>query len=121
MTQGVGDTARLPAGSTIPLSRTQPALDLTVLFNGFKPLFAALTPADVNSLSAELIQVFQGEGGNLEGLLRSTGSVTSTLAARDQLIGDVITNLNVVLRTVGDRDRQLSDLHRAAPLVHGAA
>lgn len=110
ITQGVGDTSRLPADSTIPMSRTQPALDLTTLFNGFKPLFAALTPADVNKLSYELIQVFQGEGSNLEGLLRSTGSVTQTLADRDQLIGDVITNLNVVLQTIGDRDQQLSSL-----------
>ena len=110
VTQGVGDTTRLPDHATIPLSRTQPALDLTLLFNGFKPLFAALTPADVNRLSYELIQVFQGEGGNLEGLLRSTGSVTQTLADRDQLIGDVITNLNVVLQTIGDRDQQLSAL-----------
>ena len=110
LTQGVGDTSRLPAESTIPMSRTQPALDLTVLFNGFKPLFAALTPADINKLSYELIQVFQGEGGNIEGLLRSTGSVTQTLADRDQLIGDVITNLNTVLETIGNRDKQLSDL-----------
>jgi phospholipid/cholesterol/gamma-HCH transport system substrate-binding protein len=110
VTQGVGDTSRLPDGATIPLSRTQPALDLTTLFNGFKPLFAALTPADVNKLSYELIQVFQGEGSNLEALLQSTGSVTQTLADRDQLIGDVITNLNSVLTTVGDRDQQLSAL-----------
>jgi len=110
VTEGVGDTSRLPEESTIPLTRTEPALDLTVLFNGFKPLFAALTPADVNKLSYEIIQVFQGEGGNLEGLLRSTGSVTNTLANRDKLIGDVITNLNAVLQTVGDRDAELSDL-----------
>jgi phospholipid/cholesterol/gamma-HCH transport system substrate-binding protein len=110
VTQGVGDTSRLPDHSTIPISRTQPALDLTVLFNGFKPLFAALTPADVNRLSYELIQVFQGEGSNIEGLLRSTGSVTQTLADRDQLIGDVITNLNTVLETIGSRDHELSDL-----------
>lgn len=110
VTQGVGDTSRLPDGSTIPLSRTQPALDLTTLFNGFKPLFAALTPADVNRLSYEIIQVFQGEGSNLEGLLRNTGSVTQTLADRDQLIGDVITNLNTVLQTIGDRDQELSSL-----------
>ncbi len=110
MTQGVGDIARLPADSTIPLSRTQPALDLTVLFNGFKPLFAALTPADINKLSYEMIQVFQGEGGNIEGLLRSTGSVTQTLADRDRRIGQVITNLNSVLETIGGRDRQLSAL-----------
>jgi phospholipid/cholesterol/gamma-HCH transport system substrate-binding protein len=110
VTQGVGDTTPLRENATIPISRTQPALDLTTLFNGFKPLFAALTPADVNKLSYELIQVFQGEGGNIEGLLRSTGSVTQTLADRDQLIGDVITNLNVVLETIGDRDQQLSNL-----------
>jgi phospholipid/cholesterol/gamma-HCH transport system substrate-binding protein len=110
VTQGVGDTSRLPDGSTIPLSRTQPALDLTTLFNGFKPLFAALTPADVNRLSYEIIQVFQGEGSNIEGLLRNTGSVTQTLADRDQLIGDVITNLNTVLQTIGDRDQELSSL-----------
>jgi len=110
VTQGVGDTSQLPEDSTIPMSRTQPALDLTVLFNGFKPLFAALTPTDVNKLSYELIQVFQGEGGNLESLLTSTGSVTQTLADRDQLIGDVITNLNTVLETVGNRDKQLSSL-----------
>ncbi len=110
VTEGVGDTSRLPEEATIPLNRTEPALDLTVLFNGFKPLFAALTPADVNKLSYEIIQVFQGEGGNLEGLLRSTGSVTNTLANRDKLIGDVITNLNAVLQTLGDRDQELSDL-----------
>ncbi len=110
VTQGVGDTSKLPADSTIPQSQTAPALDLTVLFNGFKPLFAALSPADVNKLSYEIVQVFQGEGGNLEALLRSTGSVTNTLAARDELIGDVITNLNAVLQTVGDRDQELSSL-----------
>lgn len=110
ITQGVGDTTRMPADATIGEKRTEPALDLTVLFNGFKPLFAALTPADVNKLSYEIIQVFQGEGGNLENLLRSTGSVTTTLANRDQLIGDVITNLNAVLKTIGDRDEELSDL-----------
>ncbi|MET3961285.1 phospholipid/cholesterol/gamma-HCH transport system substrate-binding protein [Marmoricola sp. OAE513] len=110
LAQGIGSTTRLPENAEIPLKRTEAALDLTVLFNGFKPLFAALSPADVNKLSYEIIQVFQGEGGNLEGLLRSTGSITQTLADRDQLIGDVIDNLNAVLTTVGDRDVELSNL-----------
>ena len=83
LTQGVGDLTRLPVDGTIPLSRTSPALDLTVLFNGFKPLFAALSPADINALSAEIVQIFQGEGGNLDQLLTSTASLTNTLADRD--------------------------------------
>ncbi len=110
LTQGVGGPSILHEGATIPLKRTSPALDLTVLFNGFKPLFEALTPADINKLSYEIIQVFQGEGGTLESLLAHTASVTTTLANRDQLIGDLITNLNQVMVTIGKRDGQLSDL-----------
>ena len=56
-------------GRPSPTARTEDALDLTELFNGFKPLFRALSPDDVNKLSYEVIQVFQGEGGTLEGLL----------------------------------------------------
>ncbi|GAA1442687.1 MCE family protein [Mycobacterium cookii] len=110
LTQEVGDTQRLPDGATIPVSRTRAALDLTVLFNGFKPLFQALSPEDVNQLSYELIQVFQGEGGTLEGLLAHTASVTSTLADRDEVIGDLIDNLSLVLDHVADRDKQLTRL-----------
>jgi phospholipid/cholesterol/gamma-HCH transport system substrate-binding protein len=110
LTQGVGDLTRMPKDSTIPMNRTQPALDLTVLFNGFKPLFQALSPTDINKLSAEVISVFQGEGGNFNALLQSTASVTNTLADRDQVIGDLITNLNDVLKTLAGRDKQLNEL-----------
>ena len=106
----IGDDAPLEPGDTIPVQQTTPALDLTVLFNGFKPLFQALSPADINKLSYEIVQVFQGEGGTLEGLLAHTASVTTTLADRDQVIGDLIDNLNQVLDHIGDRDDQLSDL-----------
>lgn len=110
LTPGVGQAGRLSDGDTIPLDRTHPALDLTVLFNGFKPLFAALSPEDVNRLSFEIIQVFQGEGGTVESLLQSTSAFTNTLADRDRLVGDLVDNLNEVLDTLGDRDEELSAL-----------
>ena len=110
LTEGGGSGEPLNENGTIPVSNTEPALDLTVLFNGFKPLFAAMTPADVNKLAYELIQVFQGEGGTLEGLLQRTASVTNTLASRDQLISDLITNLNDALVVIGNRDQELSEL-----------
>jgi phospholipid/cholesterol/gamma-HCH transport system substrate-binding protein len=110
LTNEIGSTGVLKPGSTIPTSRTSPALDLTVLFNGFKPLFQALSPSDVNELSYEIIQVFQGQGGTLNGMLAHTASITQTLADRDQVIGHLITNLNSVLAHVGDRNRQLNRL-----------
>jgi phospholipid/cholesterol/gamma-HCH transport system substrate-binding protein len=111
LAQGPGDpNAVLPAGGSIPLSRTQPALDLTELFNGFKPLFQALSPDDVNQLSYEIIQVFQGEGGTVDSLLSSTAQLTSTIANKDQVIGQVIDNLNTVLDNVNAHGSQLADL-----------
>jgi len=105
-----GSDDELGEGDTIKVSKTSPALDLTVLFNGFKPLFQALSPADINQLSYEIVQVFQGEGGTLESLLANTASVTSTLAERDEVISSLIDNLNLVLDNLGDRDQELSQL-----------
>jgi phospholipid/cholesterol/gamma-HCH transport system substrate-binding protein len=112
LTQGTGGNPNdvLEPGETIPLQRTRPALDLTELFNGFKPLFRALSPDDVNKLSYEIIQVLQGEGGTVESLLSHTASLTSAIAGRDQVIGEVINNLNSALTTINERGQKLSDL-----------
>ena len=110
LAEGAGSGRPLTEDGTLPLRQTQSALDLTVLFNGFKPLFAALNPEDVNSFAMEIIKTLQGEAGNVNSLLSSTASLTSTLADRDAVIGRTIENLNTVLETVDERDEQLSTL-----------
>lgn len=110
LTQGAGSATTIPAGGTIGLKSTSPALDLDVLLGGFKPLFQALSPDAVNKLSYEIIQVFQGEGGTINDLLAHTASLTSTLADRDQLIGQTVQNLNTILGTVQQREAKLGDL-----------
>ena len=100
----------LEAGSTIPLSQTTEALDLTTLFGGFQPLLQALSPADVNRVSFEIIQVFQGEGATMESLLRRVGSLTNSLADKDAVIGSMIDNLTTVMGTIAERDQQLDGL-----------
>ncbi len=97
----------LPVGHEFTIDQTRPALDLTALFNGFQPLLQLLSPDDVNNLSAQIIAVFQGEGATVESLLSSTASLTSTLADKDEVIGELITNLSSVLDTVNQRSDQL--------------
>ena len=124
LSQGSGGdpNAVLEPGQTIPLERTRPALDLTELFNGFKPLFRALSPDDVNKLSYEIIQVLQGEGGTVESLLAHTASLTSAIAGKDQVIGQVINNLNGALTTINARGDKLSTLVvQVQQLVSGLA
>jgi phospholipid/cholesterol/gamma-HCH transport system substrate-binding protein len=110
ITEGPGSAEPLEEGATIPLSQTRNALDLTVLFNGFRPLFQALEPETVNQVAFEIVQTLQGEGGTVESLVGRTASLTSTLADRDEVIGRVIDNMTEVLATVDDRGSQLSDL-----------
>ena len=106
--EGAGGTRRLNAGDTIPLERTSPALDLDALIGGFRPLFRALDPNQVNALSGQLIAAFQGQGPTIGSVLDQTAALTSTLADRDQLIGQVIVNLNTVLGSLGDQNTQFA-------------
>ncbi|MBA3744409.1 MCE family protein [Sporichthya sp.] len=107
---GTGATEPLPAGSEIPLTQTQNAFDLTVVTNGFQPLFEVLAPDDINKLSAQLVQVLQGEGGSITELLRTTAQLSGKLADRDEVIGRVITNLAQVATDVGSRDAEVDAL-----------
>ena len=105
-----GDSALVPKNGLIGLDHTSPALDLTALFNGFQPLFKALTPKDVNSFALEVIKTLQGEGGTLADLAAKSASLTNTVADRDVVIGQVVDNLVRVLDTVQKRDAGLNQL-----------
>jgi phospholipid/cholesterol/gamma-HCH transport system substrate-binding protein len=109
ITEGPGSADPVKDGTTVPLAQTRNALDLTVLFNGFRPLFQALDPQSTNQVAFELVQVLQGEGGTIESLMQKTASLTNTLADRDAVIGRVIDNLSTVLDTVDNGD-ELSNL-----------
>ena len=120
--EGAGSTNKLQPGGTIPIARTAPALDLDALIGGFRPLFKALDPEQVNALSGQLIQALQGQGGTINSFLAQTAALTNTLADRDQLIGSVIVNLNVVLGSLGDQNDQFAKAVDAlSELVQGLA
>lgn len=120
--EGPGSVRKLQPGQSIPLERTSPALDVDALIGGFRPLFRALDPDQVNALSGELLKVFQGQGGTISSVLAQTSALTTTLAGRDQLIGQVITNLNTVLGTFAKRDEQFAEgLDKLSELVAGLA
>jgi len=131
--EGEGADRVLPPGGFIPLSRTSPALDLDALIGGFKPLFRALDPEKVNTIASAIITVFQGQGGTINDILDQTAQLTAHLAERDQAIGEVVKNLNVLLdttvrhrkefdQTVDNFERLITGLqNHADPLAAGVA
>jgi phospholipid/cholesterol/gamma-HCH transport system substrate-binding protein len=106
--EGAGGTKKLQPGAMIPISNTSPALDLDALIGGFRPLFRALDPDQVNALSGQLIEAFQGQGATISSFFAQTAALTNTLADRDQLIGQVIINLNTVLGSLGDQNTEFA-------------
>lgn len=120
--EGPGGLQRIDAGQTIPVTRTEPALDLDALIGGFRPLFRALDPEAMNALTGQLIQALQGQGPTIGSLLAHTASLTDTMANRDELIGQVIANLNTVLGSLADQSGQFdSAVDSLSQLVDGLA
>lgn len=118
--EGAGGVKKLSNGGTIPLTRTEPALDLDALIGGFRPLFRALDPDQVNKLTGQLIAAFQGQGGTIGSFLSQAAVLTNTLADRDQLIGQVITNLNTLLGSLSGQSKQFAKaVDSLADLVKG--
>ncbi|BBY38012.1 Mce family protein Mce3B [Mycobacterium mantenii] len=120
--EGAGGVQKLTPGETIPISQTEPALDLDALIGGFRPLFRAIDPDQINALSSQLIQAFQGQGATIDSFLSQVSALTNKLADRDQLIGDVVTNLNGVLDSLGSQSKQFEQAFTSlSELVKGLA
>jgi len=122
VTSGPGELRKLPPGATINSQHTQPALDLDALLGGLKPVLKGLDADKINAISGAVIELLQGQGGALANVLADTSSFSSALGKRDQLIGDVITNLNTVLGTIDQRSAQFSaSVDQLQQLITGLA
>ena len=122
ITSGPGELRKLPPGGTINSQHTQPALDLDALLGGLRPVLKGLDADKVNTVSSAVIQLLQGQGGALANVLSDTSAFSSVLGQRDQLIGDVITNLNAVLGTVDQKSAQFSaSVDQLQQLISGLA
>lgn len=92
-----GSTRIRPPGSRFGTEQTEPALNLDLLLGGLKPVIQGLNPEDVNALTNSLIQILQGQGGDLESLFARTASFTNALADNGQTVESLIDNLNETL------------------------
>ena len=102
--------AILAAGAVIPLAQTAPAVDLTALLNGFKPLFDALNPEQVNTLTRGFVETFSGQAQTLTTLLTQIAAMSTSLTNNAQVYNQLIDNMATMMRAVGTRSPQLEEL-----------
>lgn len=103
-----GSTKIRPPGSLFGVDQTEPALNLDLLLGGLKPVIQGLNPDDVNALTGSLIQILQGQGGDLESLFARTSSFTNALADNGQTVQSLIDNLNDTLAVLSKDGEQFS-------------
>ncbi len=111
-----------PPGSAIPAERTEAALDLDLLLGGLKPVVQGLNPAAVNALTGSLLQILQGQDGNIESLFARTSAFSNSLADNSATVQQLIDSLNTVLATIAaDGDKFSGAVDKLEKLVTGLA
>jgi phospholipid/cholesterol/gamma-HCH transport system substrate-binding protein len=103
-----GSTRIRPAGTRFGVEQTEPALNLDLLLGGLKPVIQGLNPDDVNALTTSLIQILQGQGGDMESLFARTSSFTNALADNGQTVENLIDNLNDTLAVLAKDGEKFS-------------
>ena len=90
----------LADGDSIPSTNTRPALDLALVFNNLRPLIQSTNPEEINTVARGVLEVFEGNEGDLEGILGNVGEVTETLADRGGRLARLVKNLNGVTKVL---------------------
>jgi phospholipid/cholesterol/gamma-HCH transport system substrate-binding protein len=106
----IGQPVKLPAGSVIPVERTDPSFDVGRLLNGYEPLFSLLNPRDADNLTKGVIQSLQGDDASITALIDQISRLTESFAGRDQELGEVITDLNKVVDNLARHNNDLDQV-----------
>ncbi|MEZ0054103.1 phospholipid/cholesterol/gamma-HCH transport system substrate-binding protein [Mycobacterium sp. MAA66] len=78
----------------VPTTMTQPSFDVTALFNGLQPVLATLSPAEINTFTANAASFLTGDGSGLAPLLASVNRLTAFVSDRQQVVSTLIHNLS---------------------------
>lgn len=98
---------RLRAGAEIPLGQTIPSFDVTKLFNGFRPIFETLDPAQFNQFGENLLRIIQGDETGVGPFLHDLDELSTLAVNRQAVLKVLITNLAQISGALGGKSQQL--------------
>jgi phospholipid/cholesterol/gamma-HCH transport system substrate-binding protein len=101
---------KLSPGGTIPLGQTIPSFDVAKLFNGFRPMFQTLDPAQFNLLGENLLRLIQGDENGIGPFLHDLDVISKLAVNRQAVIAVMIRNLSSISQDLGGKSHQLFQL-----------
>jgi phospholipid/cholesterol/gamma-HCH transport system substrate-binding protein len=105
---GSGTSELLEPGDQISLDKTDPAFDLSALFNGLRPLIRSTSPEDINIVARTLVEALQGREDQVAGFLGNVADISEMLASKDTELSSLLDNVNIVTDDLKGRGDQLN-------------
>ncbi|WP_198165441.1 MCE family protein [Nocardia fusca] len=106
---GPGGTV-LASGATIPRERTTPSVDVSRLFDGFRPLFTALDIEELGRVAENVGRVLQGDGAGIGPVLTALGDLLQYATNEHAAVAVFIHNLGKIATEVGGIAEQVGVL-----------
>jgi phospholipid/cholesterol/gamma-HCH transport system substrate-binding protein len=100
----------LPPGSTIPLSHDVTDASIDTFLNSLGPLLSSINPKEANAFVENVSGALEGDTAQINQLINSGATVSSTVQALDSQVGQIIGNLNQVLTALASRSGDIDSL-----------
>jgi phospholipid/cholesterol/gamma-HCH transport system substrate-binding protein len=100
----------LPSGSTIPLSHDVTDASIDTFLNSLGPLLSSINPKEANAFVENVSGALEGDTAQINQLINSGATVSSTVQALDSQVGQIIGNLNQVLTALASRSGDIDSL-----------
>ncbi|WP_433662071.1 MlaD family protein [Nocardia sp. CA-128927] len=102
---------RIPGGATVGTDHTVPSFDVTSMFNGLKPVLAAISPEEINQFSASMVALIEGDGNGIGPALEAIDKLAAHVKDRQTVIDAVLQNLSDLHDTAGGK------IHYMVPIL----
>jgi phospholipid/cholesterol/gamma-HCH transport system substrate-binding protein len=100
----------LPPGATIPLGHDVTDASIDTFLNSLGPVLSSINPSEANAFVENVSGALEGDTAQINQLINSGATVSSTVESLDTEVGQVIGNLNVVLGALASRSGDISSL-----------
>jgi phospholipid/cholesterol/gamma-HCH transport system substrate-binding protein len=100
----------LASGSTIPLTHDVTDASIDTFLNSLGPLLASINTKQANEFVENVSGALEGDTAQINQLINSGATVSTTVEALDSQVGQIIGNLNQVLTALASRSGDIDSL-----------
>jgi phospholipid/cholesterol/gamma-HCH transport system substrate-binding protein len=100
----------LPPGATIPLTHDVTDASIDTFLNSLGPVLSSINAKEANAFVENVSGALEGDTAQINQLINSGATVSSTVQALDSQVGQIIGNLNQVLTALASRSGDIDSL-----------